>query len=58
MYTGQIYYKGNAITVAKAVELNLVDVDTNGDIWLKSDTNHLVKIKGDIIWSKLKATSD
>ena len=48
MYTGQIYYKGEPITVAQAQELNLIDVDTNGDIWLKNDVTHLVKITGDL----------
>lgn len=48
MYTGKIYYKGNQITVQQAVDLNLIDVDANGDIWLKNDTTHLVKITGDL----------
>lgn len=48
MYTGQIYYQGNPITVQQAVELNLITVDGNGDIWLKNDTSHLIKITGDL----------
>jgi hypothetical protein len=48
MYTGQIYYKGEPLTVPQAVELNLVTVDGNGDIWLYNDTAHLVKITGDL----------
>lgn len=48
MYTGQIYYQGNAITVAQAVAQNLIVVDGNGDIWLKADASRQVKIKGDL----------
>jgi hypothetical protein len=48
MYTGQIYKAGVAITVAQAVAQNLVTVDGNGDIWLKADVNHLVRITGDL----------
>ena len=48
MYTGQIYYQGNPITVGEAVSLNLIVVDENGDIWLKQDTNRQVKVKGDL----------
>jgi hypothetical protein len=48
MYTGQIYYQGNPITVQQAVDLDLITVDGNGDIWLKNDVNHLVKITGDL----------
>ena len=48
MYTGQIYYQGNPISVQQAVDLNLVDVDANGDIWLKNDVLHLVKITGEL----------
>lgn len=48
MYTGQIYYKGEPITVQQAVDLNLIDVDANGNIWLKNDVSHLIKITGDL----------
>lgn len=48
MYTGQIYYQGNPITVQEAVNLNLITVDSNGDIWLKNDENHMVAISGDL----------
>lgn len=48
MYTGQIYYQNEPITVQQAVDLNLIDVDSNGDIWLKNDVTHLVKITGDL----------
>jgi hypothetical protein len=48
MYTGQIYYQGNPITVQQAVDLNLIDVDASGDIWLKNDVSHLIKITGDL----------
>jgi hypothetical protein len=48
MYTGQIYYKDKPITVQQAVDLNLITVDSNSDIWLKDDTNHLVNITGNI----------
>lgn len=48
MYTGQIYYQGKPITVIQAEELNLITVDANGDIWLKNDTSHLVRITGDL----------
>lgn len=48
MYTGQIYYQGNPITVQEAVNIDLIVVDANGDIWLKNDVNHLVRITGDL----------
>ena len=48
MYTGNIYYQGNPITVQEAVNLNLITVDSNGDIWLKNDENHMVTITGDL----------
>ena len=48
MYTGQIYYKDEPITVQQAVDLNLIMVDSNSDIWLKDDTNNLVNITGDL----------
>jgi hypothetical protein len=48
MYTGQIYYKDEPITVQQAVDLNLITVDSNSDIWLKDDTNNLVNISGDL----------
>lgn len=48
MYTGQIYYKDEPITVQQAVDLNLITVDGNSDIWLKDDTNNLVNITGDL----------
>jgi len=48
MYTGQIYYKDEPITVQQAVDLNLITVDSNSDIWLKDDTNNLVNIGGDL----------
>ena len=48
MYTGQIYYQGNPITVQEAVNIDLIVVDSNGDIWLKNDVNHLVRITGDL----------
>ena len=48
MYQGQIYYQGNAITVQQAVDLGLVSSDANGDIWLTSDSAHLIKIIGDL----------
>jgi len=48
MYNGQIYYQGNPITVQEAVDLKLVTVDENGDIWLYNDTAHLIKITGDL----------
>jgi hypothetical protein len=48
MYTGQIYYQGNPITVQEAVNLNLITVDSNGNIWLKSDENHMITITGDL----------
>jgi lipopolysaccharide export system protein LptA len=48
MYTGQIYYKGEPITVEQAVDLKLITVDSNGDIWLYNDASHLIKITGDL----------
>lgn len=48
MYNGDIYYKGNKITLADAVDLKLITVDTNGNIWLYNDISHLVKITGDL----------
>jgi hypothetical protein len=48
MYTGQIYYKDEPITVQQAVDLNLITVDSNSNIWLKDDTNNLVSISGDL----------
>ena len=48
MYTGQIYYKDEPITVQQAFDLNLITVDSNSDIWLKDDTNNLVNITGDL----------
>ena len=48
MFKGQIYYQGNPITIEKAVELDLVEVDENKDIWLKNDVMRLVKITGDL----------
>jgi len=48
MYTGQIYYKNEPITVQQAVDLDLITVDSNSDIWLKDDTNNLVNISGDL----------
>lgn len=48
MYTGQIYYKGEPITVQEAVDLNLITVDENNDIWLKDDLTHLIRITGDL----------
>lgn len=48
MYSGQIYYKDEPITVQQAVDLNLITVDNNSDIWLKDDTNNLVNITGDL----------
>ena len=48
MYTGQIYYKGDPITVQEAVDQKLITVDENGDIWLYNDTAHLVRITGDL----------
>jgi hypothetical protein len=48
MYKGQIYYQGNRITVQEAVNLNLITVDANGDIWLKSDEGHQISITGDL----------
>ena len=48
MYNGQIYKNGNPITVAEAVSLNLVTVDAQGNVWLKSDTNHQIKVSGDL----------
>ena len=48
MYTGQIYYKNEPITVQHAVDLNLITIDSNSDIWLKEDTNNLVNITGDL----------
>lgn len=49
MYSGKIIYKGSTITVAQAVTLNLITTDGSGDIWLKQDTNHSVKITGDLV---------
>lgn len=48
MYTGQIYYQNNPITVQEAVDLKLITVDANGDIWLYNDVMHLIKITGDL----------
>jgi len=48
MYTGQIYYKNEPITVQQAVDLNLITIDSNSDIWLKDDTSNLVNITGDL----------
>jgi hypothetical protein len=48
MYTGQIYYKDEPITVQQAVDLDLITVDSNSNIWLKEDTNNLVNISGDL----------
>lgn len=48
MYTGQIFYQGNPITVQQAVDLSLIAVDENGDIWLFHDPGHMIKITGDL----------
>ena len=48
MYTGQIYYKNEPITVQQAVDLNLITIDSNSDVWLKEDTSNLVNITGDL----------
>lgn len=48
MYNGQIYYQGNPVTVQEAVDLNLITVDENGDIWLANDPMRLIKITGDL----------
>ena len=48
MYTGQIYKAGVPITVGQAVAQNLITVDGNGDIWLKDDAAHRIKITGDL----------
>lgn len=48
MYVGQIYKAGNPITVAEAVNLGLITVDENGDVWLASDAEHRIKITGDL----------
>ena len=48
MYSGQIYYKDEPITVQQAVDLDLITVDSDFDIWLKEDTNNLVNISGDL----------
>jgi exosome complex RNA-binding protein Rrp4 len=48
MYTGQIYKNGSPLTVAQAVAQNLIIVDGNGDIWLKSDSEKKVRITGDL----------
>jgi hypothetical protein len=48
MYTGQIYYKDEPITVQQAVDLDLITVDSNSNIWLKEDTNNLLNISGDL----------
>lgn len=48
MYTGQIFYQGNSITVEEAVSLNLIVVDESGNIWLTADSSHQVKISGDL----------
>lgn len=48
MYTGKITKAGTELTVEEAVAQGLITVDSNGDIWLTSDTNHVIKIKGDL----------
>ena len=48
MYQGQIYYKGNSVTIEEAVSLNLIVVDGDGNIWLKVDTARKIKITGDL----------
>lgn len=48
MYNGTITYQGNTITVQDAIGLGLITQDGNGDIWLSQDTNHLIKISGDL----------
>jgi hypothetical protein len=48
MYTAQIYHNDEPISVAEAVNRNLITVDENGDIWLKDDGLHLIKITGDL----------
>jgi len=48
MYTGQIYHNGEIISVEEAVKRDLITVDANGDIWLKNDDLHLIKITGDL----------
>jgi hypothetical protein len=48
MYTGQIYYKDEPITVQRAFDLDLISVDSNSDIWLKNDTDHLITITGEL----------
>jgi hypothetical protein len=48
MYAGQIYYKDSPISVDDALNLNLISVDSSGDIWLKNDISHVVKITGDL----------
>lgn len=49
MYEGTITLSGQPITVEQAVELGLVVVDGNGDIWLSSDTARLIRISGDLV---------
>jgi hypothetical protein len=48
MYNGIIYYQGNPISVQEAVDLKLINVDENGDIWLYADSSHLIRITGDL----------
>lgn len=48
MYTGQIYHKGIPITVQGAIDLDLITVDENNDVWLKHDTMKVIKIHGDL----------
>lgn len=48
MYNGKIYKDGNLLTVDEAVTLGLITVDSNGDVWLPNDVNHVIKITGDL----------
>lgn len=48
MYNGTIYYKGNTITVQEAVDLKLIRVDDNNDVWFHNDHACLIKITGDL----------
>ena len=48
MYVGQIYKASNPITVAEAVALNLITVDQDGNVWLVGDSEHKIRITGDL----------
>jgi hypothetical protein len=47
-YSGQIYYNDQPITIQQAVDLDLIYVDSDNNIWLKQDPMKIVTIQGDL----------